>query len=70
MAAQGVQIFIGSENELQDMESCSLITSTYSKENHTLRALGVIGPTRMDYEKIIPIVDYTAQMVSKMLDWK
>ena len=70
MAAQGVQIFIGSENELQDMESCSLITSTYSKENHTLGALGVIGPTRMDYEKIIPIVDYTAQMVSKMLDWK
>ena len=66
--AQGVQIFIGSENELQEMEGCSFITSTYSRENHVLGALGVIGPTRMDYERIIPIVDYTAKIVSKMLE--
>ena len=68
MEAQGVQIFIGSENELQEMEGCSFITSTYSRENHVLGALGVIGPTRMDYERIIPIVDYTAKIVSKMLE--
>ena len=68
MEAQGVQIFIGSENELQEMEGCSFITSTYSREYHVLGALGVIGPTRMDYERIIPIVDYTAKIVSKMLE--
>jgi heat-inducible transcriptional repressor len=68
MEAQGVRIFIGSENTLKEMEGCSLITATYSKENQVLGALGVIGPTRMDYERIIPIVDYTAQIVSKMLE--
>jgi heat-inducible transcriptional repressor len=70
LLAKGVQIFIGSENELQEMEGCSLVTAPYAKKNHMLGALGVIGPTRMDYERIIPIVDYTAKIVSKMLEWK
>jgi heat-inducible transcriptional repressor len=68
LAAKGVQIFIGSENELQDMEGCSLVTAPYAKKNQILGALGVIGPTRMDYERIIPIVDYTAKIVSRMLE--
>jgi heat-inducible transcriptional repressor len=70
MEAKGVQIFIGSENEVQEMEGCSLVTSTCAQGDHVLGTLGVIGPIRMDYERIIPIVDYTAKIVSKMLQWR
>lgn len=65
--AQGIQIFIGAENEYSEMKDCSLIAAPYSKENFTLGTLGVIGPMRMDYSTIIPIVDYTARILSKIL---
>lgn len=68
LSTQGIQIFIGAENELNEMVNCSLVTSPYSKENYTLGTLGVIGPTRMDYSSIIPIVDYTARIVGKILE--
>ena len=68
LSAQGIQIFIGAENELNEMVNCSIVTAPYSKENFTLGTLGVIGPTRMDYSSIIPIVDYTARIVGKILD--
>uniref|UniRef100_A0A831UD86 Heat-inducible transcription repressor HrcA n=1 Tax=Geobacter metallireducens TaxID=28232 RepID=A0A831UD86_GEOME len=68
MSAQGVQIFIGSETHLSQMEGLSVITSTYVSGKNTLGVLGVIGPTRMGYGKVIPIVDYTAKLVSKLLE--
>lgn len=68
MAAEGVQIFIGSESHLNRMSGMSLVTSTYVTGKNTLGILGVIGPTRMGYAKIIPIVDYTARQVSRLLE--
>lgn len=67
MQAQGVQIFIGSETPLKEMAGMSLITSTYMTDVNTIGLMGVIGPTRMGYSSVIPIVDYTAQLVSRLL---
>ena len=67
MLSGGVNILIGSESELLDMESISFITSAYASGDEILGTLGVIGPTRMDYSRIIPLVDYTAKLLSKML---
>jgi len=68
MSAEGVQIFIGSESHLNRMSGMSLVTATYVTGKNTLGILGVIGPTRMGYAKIIPIVDYTAKQVSRLLE--
>jgi heat-inducible transcriptional repressor len=68
MSADGVQIFIGSESHLSRMEGMSLVASTYMTGKNTLGILGVIGPTRMGYAKVIPIVDYTARQVSRLLE--
>jgi heat-inducible transcriptional repressor len=68
-SASGVKIFIGSENRLFEGTGCSLIIApiqTY--EQKVLGALGVIGPKRMNYSKIISMVDYTSQIVSKLLN--
>ncbi len=67
MLADGVQIFIGAETPLKQMAGMSLITSTYLTGNDTIGLLGVIGPTRMGYSSVIPIVDYTARLVSRLL---
>jgi len=67
MQAQGVQIFIGSETPLKEIAGMSLITSTYMTGANTIGLMGVIGPTRMGYSTVIPIVDYTAQLVSRLL---
>jgi len=68
LQAGGVQIFIGSESHLLKMEGMSLITSTYMTGKDTVGVLGVIGPTRMGYGRVIPIVDYTAKMISRLLE--
>ena len=68
MQADGVQIFIGSESHLLNMEGMSLITSTYMTGKDTVGVLGVIGPTRMGYGRVIPIVDYTAKLISRLLE--
>ncbi|ACM19465.1 heat-inducible transcription repressor HrcA [Geotalea daltonii FRC-32] len=68
IAAEGVQIYIGAESHLSDMPGMSLITSTYVTGQNTLGVLGVVGPTRMGYAKVIPIVDYTAKLVSRLLE--
>ncbi len=65
---QGVQIFIGNESEYQEIEGCSLIASTFSNRRGTIGTLGVIGPTRMPYSTVIPIVDYTAKLLSHILE--
>ncbi|MES2207067.1 MAG: heat-inducible transcriptional repressor HrcA [Pseudomonadota bacterium] len=65
--AQGVQIYIGGESNLLPVETCSLVTTRYEAHGHVMGTLGVIGPTRMAYERIIPIVDMTAQLLSNAL---
>ncbi|MBM4332415.1 MAG: heat-inducible transcription repressor HrcA [Deltaproteobacteria bacterium] len=67
LSVQGIQIFIGVENEFNEMKDCTVVAAPYSRQNFTLGTLGVIGPTRMDYSSIIPIVDYTAKILGKIL---
>ena len=68
MEPKGVQISIGSENTIREIETCSLITSTYGCRGEVLGALGVIGPRRMNYSRIIPLVDYTAKLLTEILE--
>ena len=64
----GVRIFIGSENKLFSLSGSSLVVAPYrDKDARVVGALGVIGPTRLNYARIVPMVDYTAQMISRML---
>lgn len=66
--AQGVQIFIGSENELFGLAGCSMIIAPYRNSREKIvGAVGVIGPTRINYARIIPMVDYTAQVIGRIL---
>ena len=64
----GVQIIIGSETEHSEIAGCSLIAASYSSRSGSLGSLGIIGPSRMPYAKVVPIVDYTATLVSRLLD--
>ncbi|TYB86423.1 heat-inducible transcriptional repressor HrcA [Oceaniovalibus sp. ACAM 378] len=65
---EGVRIFIGSENKLFSLSGSSLVVSPYmNADRKIIGAVGVIGPTRLNYGRIVPIVDYTAQMVGKLL---
>jgi heat-inducible transcriptional repressor len=68
LQTRGVQVIIGAETEYPELAGCSLITANYTGRRGTLGALGVIGPSRMPYATLIPIVDYTAGMLSRMLD--
>jgi heat-inducible transcriptional repressor len=70
MKAEGVQIFIGEESGYQAFNHCSLVTSSYSVSDKVVGVLGVIGPTRMAYEKIIPYVDVTAKLLGAALNPK
>lgn len=65
--ARGVQLFIGEESGYQSFGDCSLVTAPYQLDGEVLGVLGVIGPTRMPYERVIPIVDLTAKLVSSAL---
>ncbi len=66
--AEGVSIFIGADNELFRLSGCSTIVAPVTDESrHFIGALGVIGPTRMNYARIIPMVDYTAKVVGRLL---
>jgi heat-inducible transcriptional repressor len=65
--AQGVQIFIGGESELVPMDQVSVVVAPYEVDGRIVGTLGVIGPTRMAYERVIPIVDITAKLVTTAL---
>lgn len=65
--ATGVQIFIGGESQLVPMEEMSVVTAPYEANGKVIGTLGVIGPTRMAYERVIPIVDITAKLLSNAL---
>ena len=67
--AEGVQIFIGADNSLFSLAGCSLIVGPYQNSSETIiGAIGVIGPTRMNYAHIIPMVDYTSKLISRLLE--
>jgi len=67
-AGEGVRIFIGSENKLFSLSGSSLVVSPYmNADRRIIGAVGVIGPKRLNYGRIVPIVDYTAQLVGKMI---
>ena len=65
--ASGVQIFIGGESHLMPLEDMSIVTAPYESNGKIVGTLGVIGPTRMAYERVIPIVDITARLLSSAL---
>ena len=67
--AEGIRVFIGSENKLFSLTGSSLVFSPYTNsDGEILGAIGVIGPTRLNYGRIVPIVDYTAQILSKVIE--
>jgi heat-inducible transcriptional repressor len=65
--AQGVQLYIGDESGIVPLDECSVVTASYEIDGQVIGSLGVIGPTRMAYERVIPIVDITAKLLSNAL---
>ncbi len=66
--AKGVQIFIGSKNFLFKHSGLSMVMAPYkNKEQEIVGAIGVVGPTRLNYSKIVPLVDYTSKIIGKVL---
>jgi len=68
LRAEGVQIFIGHESGYQILDDCSVVTAPYANGDEVIGVLGVIGPTRMAYERVIPIVDLTAKLLGAALN--
>ncbi len=64
----GIQIYIGAESELAGSDDVAMVLAGYKRGERVLGALGVIGPTRMDYARLVPVVEYTATLVGKMLE--
>jgi heat-inducible transcriptional repressor len=69
-SADGVQIYIGGESGIAPLDECSVITAPYAVDGQVVGSVGVIGPTRMAYERVIPIVDITARLLSSALSYK
>jgi len=67
MNADGVQIFIGEESGYEILDDCSVVTAPYKLDDDTVGVLGVIGPTRMAYDRVVPIVDITARLLKAAL---
>lgn len=68
MSARGIQIFIGQESGYQVLDDYSVVTAPYEEGGRIVGVLGVVGPTRMAYDRVIPIVDATAKMLSTALN--
>lgn len=69
MDTEGVQLFIGNESGYEVLDDCSIVTSPYHVDGELVGVLGVIGPTRMAYDRVIPVVDATAKVLSAALDF-
>ena len=67
MKQKGVHIFIGNENDHEQLQRCSLITTSYRNNQNVLGSIGVVGPTSMDYKRIISMVEYTAKILSETI---
>ena len=68
--ADGIQIFIGGDSGLAPLDECSVVTAPYEVDGQIVGSVGVIGPTRMAYERVIPIVDITAKLLSSALTYQ
>jgi heat-inducible transcriptional repressor len=68
LQAQGIQIFIGQESGYRILDDISVVTAPYLLDNQVVGVLGIIGPTRMAYERVIPIVDVTAKLLGSALN--
>ena len=68
ICAQGIQIFIGQESGHKALDDCSVVTSPYTVDDEIMGVLAVVGPTRMSYERVIPIVDLTAKLLGEALN--
>ena len=66
--ADKLQIFIGQESGFEVLDNCSVITAPYSAKDEVLGVVGIIGPKRMAYDRIIPVVDVTAKMLGAVLN--
>jgi heat-inducible transcriptional repressor len=66
--AGAMQIFIGNESEFSSAGDVTLVASPYGNEDRTLGTVGVIGPTRMNYSRVIPLVQFTAQTLRQVLE--
>ncbi len=66
MEENGIHIFLGSESMIEEFEGLSFVTAPYGSDGEMLGTLGVVGPVRMNYSKIVPLVDYTAGLLSKV----
>ncbi len=67
LSVSAVSISIGQENSLECLEDCALVTAKYGSGGDSLGAIGVIGPTRMDYQRVVPILEYTAKALSRAI---
>jgi heat-inducible transcriptional repressor len=68
LLADGVQVFIGSEAALDDVNDISVISSPYRRDGASIGSFGIVGPTRMDYKKYVPLVGFAADVLSDVLD--
>lgn len=68
MESEGIKLFIGQESGYELLDDCTVVTSPYSVDGQLVGVLGVIGPTRMAYERVIPVVDATARILSAALE--
>jgi heat-inducible transcriptional repressor len=68
LRADGIQIFIGRESGYRILDDISVVTAPYMQDNQIVGVLGIIGPTRMAYERVIPIVDVTAKLLGSALN--
>jgi heat-inducible transcriptional repressor len=67
VAAEGIKVFIGSENPYFEMQGCSMVVGNYKAGSNVVGTIGVIGPTRMQYKQVIQVVDYTSKLLTKLL---
>lgn len=68
MRAEAAQVFIGAESGYKALDECSIVTAPYEVEGQVVGVLGVIGPTRMAYHRVIPLVDVTAKLLGAALN--
>jgi heat-inducible transcriptional repressor len=68
LLADGVRVFIGSEAALEDIRDISVISSPYKRDGSSIGSFGIVGPTRMDYRKYVPLVGFAATLLSDVLD--
>lgn len=67
LEGDGVRVVIGAENSLVDLEGCSVVASPYAADGRVMGTVGIVGPTRMQYARVIPLVDYLARSLSRLL---